>query len=100
MDYPPAAHMLAILGSCADEELLGQAMHYIGVFIQKICTEPEFHIIGPAAASVGKIKDVYKKVIYVKHYEYGCLVSLKNKLEKYIEINSGFRKVYIQFDFS
>ena len=100
LDYPPAAHMLAILGSCADEELLGQALHYIGVFIQKVCTEPEFHIIGPAAASVGKIKDVYKKVIYVKHYEYGCLVSLKNKLEKYIEINSGFRKVYIQFDFS
>lgn len=100
LNYPPAAHMLAIMGSCENEELLEKAMHYLRLFIPKAYAGPELGIIGPAAASVGKVKDIYRKVIYLKHEDYACLVLIKDKLEKYIEINSGFRKIYIQFDFS
>lgn len=100
LDYPPAAHMLAVLGSCGDEALLEQAMHYVELFVRKAYSGRDLHVIGPAAASVGKVKDIYRRVLYLKHYEYGQLVSIKDKLEKYIEINSGFRKIYIQFDFS
>lgn len=100
LDYPPAAHMMAVLGSCGDEELLGQAMHYIQRFIRKVYPGEELHVIGPAYAAVGRVKDVYRKVLYLKHGDYTALVEIKDKLEKYIEINSGFRKIYIQFDFS
>ncbi|MDO5361508.1 MAG: primosomal protein N' [Eubacteriales bacterium] len=100
LDYPPAAHMMAVLGSCADEELLGQAMHYLELYIRRVYPEKDLHVIGPACAAVGKIKDIYRQVIYLKHEEYRTLVVIKNKLEKYIDINSGFRKIYIQFDFS
>ena len=37
---------------------------------------------------------------YLKHKDHKTLVHIKDQLEKYIEINSGFRKIYIQFDFS
>ena len=57
-------------------------------------------MIGPAYASVGKVKDIYRQVIYLKHEKQETLVRIKDQLEKYIEINSGFRKLYIQFDFS
>lgn len=99
-DYPPAAHMMAVLGSCSQEELLEQGMHYIELFLRKVCPEKELHLIGPANAPVGKVNDIYKKVIYLKHENYQALVAVKDRLEKYIEINSGFRKIYIQFDFS
>jgi primosomal protein N' (replication factor Y) len=92
--------MMAVIGSGEEEELLGQAMDYLALFIRRVYPGGDLHVIGPAAASVGKVKDVYKKVIYLKHEEYKVLVAVKDKLEKYIEINSGFRKVYIQFDFS
>lgn len=100
LDYPPAAHMLAVLGYCAEEELLSRAMHYLELYIRRVYPGKDLHVIGPAYAAVGKVKDIYRQVIYLKHEEYRTLVSIKNKLEKYIDINSGFRKIYIQFDFS
>ena len=100
LDYPPAAHMLAVLGSSPDEEMLVQAMHYLELYIRRIYKEKDLHVIGPAYAAVGKVKDIYRQVIYLKHEDYRILVRIKDQLEKYIEINSGFRKIYIQFDFS
>ena len=100
MDYPPAAHMMAVLGSCPEEELLIQAMHYLQLYINRIYKKKDLHVIGPAYASVSKVKDIYRQVIYLKHEDYGTLVRIRDQMEKYIEINSGFRKIYIQFDFS
>ena len=100
LDYPPASHMLAVLGSAPDEDLLVQAMHYLKLYIQRIYKGDDLHVIGPAYAAVGKVKDIYRQVIYLKHEDYQILVRIKDQLEKYIEINSGFRKIYIQFDFS
>lgn len=99
MDYPPAAHMLAVLGSGPEDELLVQAMHYLKLYVQRIYKKNDLHVIGPAYAAVGKVKDIYRQVIYLKHEDYQVLVWIKDQLEKYIEINSGFRKLYIQFDF-
>ena len=100
MDYPPAAHMMAVLGSSPSDEILVQAMHYLKLYIQRIYKENDLHVIGPAYAAVGKVKDIYRQVIYLKHEDYQVLVRIKDQLEKYIEINSGFRNIYIQFDFS
>ena len=100
MDYPPAAHMMAVLGSSEDEKLLEMAMHYLSLFTGRLYQGKELHIIGPAPASVGKVKDVYRRILYLKHENYDLLVRIKDRMEEYIEINSGFRKVNIQFDFS
>ena len=100
LDYPPASHMLAVLGACEEEEQLLKGMYYIGQFVKKVYHGDGLHIIGPASAPVGKVKDVYKQVLYLKHEDYHILVNIKDKIEKYMEINSGFRKIYIQFDFA
>ena len=98
LDYPPAARMMTVFGACQDEELLKKAMYYIEVFIRRVSPKEELHMIGPAAASVGKVKDVYRQVLHLKHTDIRFLTAVREKLEKYIEINSGFRKIYIQFD--
>lgn len=100
LDYPPAAHMMAVLASGEKEALLDQGMHYIRQYIDRIYKEKDLHIIGPAPAVVGKVNDIYKRVLYLKHEDGKVLHTIKNKLEKYLEINSGFRDMYIQFDFS
>ena len=100
MDYPPFSHMLCVLAFGEDEELLDKGMEYIAKFIHRVYPDKDLHMIGPASASVGKVNDVYRKVIYVKHKDGRVLRRIKDKIEKYIEINSGFRKLYIQFDFS
>ena len=81
------------------EALLDEGMEYIGKFIRRVYPGSDHHIIGPAPASVGKINDVYRRIIYLKHKDGRLLAAIRDKIEKYIEINTGFRKMYIQFDF-
>ena len=98
MDYPPAAHMLTVLASGEDAALLGQGMEFIRKFAERICPDKGLHIIGPADAAVGKVNDIYRKVFRLKHEDGKLLLDMKDKIEKYIEINSGFLKLYIQYD--
>ena len=99
MDYPPAAHMLSVLASGEEEELLEKGIGYIRKFAERVSPGPKLHIIGPASAAVGKVNDVYRRVLYLKYGEEKTLLEIKDKIEKYIEINPGFRKLYIQYDF-
>lgn len=59
-----------------------------------------YQIIGPVSPYIGKVNDIYRKIIYIKHERYGMLIEIKNQLEKYIDVNEGFRKMRIQFDFN
>ena len=56
--------------------------------------------MGPADASIRKIHDIYRKVIYIKAADYELLVELKDKLEHYMKEENYFRNVMIQFDFN
>ena len=47
---------------------------------------------------VYKRQDQYKKVIYLKHAREDVLIYVRDKLEQYMEINSGFHSMTIQFD--
>lgn len=100
MDYPPAYHMMAIHASCPEEERLEQAMEYIRRFLLRFHVEPRVQLIGPARESVAKISDLYRFVLYVKASSPEVLFFLRERLERYIEINSGFSNIYIQFDFN
>ncbi len=98
MGYPPVEHLVAILLSGTDEKLLDVASNYIRSYAERV-NRNQIQLIGPAGPSIGKVKDVYRKVIYMKHAQYDVLVDMKDKLEQYIEINPGFLKLRIQFDF-
>ena len=100
MDYPPAAHMLSVLVSGENEELLEQGMDYLAKFVERIASRYRISVIGPAYAAVGKVNDIYRKVLYLKHRDERILQDIKDKTEKYIKLNSGFRRLYIQFDYT
>ncbi len=57
-------------------------------------------VIGPASPGIDKIKDIYRRVLYIKAPDYSMLTAVKDRLEQYIEINPGFDKMRIQFDFN
>ena len=99
MGYPPAEHLLAILLAGEDEVLLETAGEYLKKYAEKV-NRRQIAIIGPASPYVGKVNDVYRRVLYLKHADYEALTHMKDKLEQYIEINSGFAKLRIQFDFN
>lgn len=103
MGYPPASQLMAVLVSCKEEELLETACHYLKVYAETCCKKCEragtsVQLIGPASPYVGKVRDTYRRVIYLKSEQEAVLVFLKDQLEQYIEINSGFQNLWIQFD--
>ncbi len=100
MDYPPAAFMTAVRGSCKNEELLKQAMEYCRKYIEKIYKKEDLILVGPAPETVANVQDYYKMVLYMRHENRELLVRLKDALEKYIAVNKGFQDIYIQFDFN
>ena len=99
MGYPPVEHLLAVLASSEDEQLLEMGCGYLKAFAVRIAPKETSQVIGPASPGIGKINDVYRKVIYIKDENYDTLVKVKNGLEQYIEVNPGYRKIRIQFDF-
>ncbi len=100
MDYPPAAFMMAMKGSCKNEILLKQAMEYCRKYIETIYKKQDLILVGPAPEAVAKVQDYYKIVLYMRHEKREILVRLKDALEKYIAVNKGFQDIYIQFDFN
>lgn len=100
MGYPPVDNLLAILVSCEKESLLETGCKYLKEFAMRIRGQEQVAIIGPASPGISKINDVYRKVLYLKTEKYDTLIRMKNKLEQYIEVNSGFNTMRIQFDFN
>ncbi len=96
--YPPEMRMLSIHGGCREEGHLQTAMDYLKKFIQLVASEKTVRIFGPAEESIARIQDVYRMVIYLKADSQKTLIEIKNKIEKYIEVNEGYKMVNIQYD--
>ena len=100
MGYPPVENLLAVLVSCENEELLDMGCRYLKEFSMRFREKAQAAVIGPASPGIDKIKDIYRRVLYIKAPDYGMLTAIKDRLEQYIEINPGFDKMRIQFDFN
>ena len=106
MFYPPVWNLLVIWGTSLQEEKLQIAVEkmakHLSVFIKEdvIVAKERVQLVGPTDATISKINDVYRKVIYMKTREYQTLVRLKDRMEWYIKDNKDFQNVSIQFDFN
>lgn len=98
--YPPAAHMMAILITAAEEAKGQRLAEEIAGLSKKFIKESGSRtvIIGPAKASIGKINDIYRFVIYGKSSDYGQLTAIKDKIEKYLQ-PLMLKEESVQFDF-
>ena len=103
MGYPPAEQLMAVLLSSEDELLLERGCRYLKEYMQMLLKkqkkeEIRMELIGPASPYVGKVNDVYRRIIYIKSETEAALIEVKDQTEAYIEINEGYRKIRIQFD--
>lgn len=102
--YPPAAHMMAIQILSDNEEKGTAFANRLRAYIETPPTAGTV-FIGPAPASIYRISDVFRMVIYVKHLNNDVLIDIKNRSEKYVEIlSNGNNKdsvsgISISFDF-
>ncbi len=98
LGYPPIGNMMAILGSSKDQALLKKGMTYLKKYIDYLDPKQKLQAIGPAPQTVGKVRDYYKEVIYLRNTDLNVLIKGKDMIERYLKVNPGFRNIEIQFD--
>ena len=103
MGYPPVSHILVLLMLAKEEEKLIFASELFArvakEWISQTKQETITKVIGPAAATLSKAKDIYRRVLYFKQPNYAILVELKNFLEAYFLYSKQLSGCRIQFDF-
>ena len=82
--YPPIVHMLTIQLAAKDEPALVQAAALFAVCLARAassCGEAP-QCIGPVNASVYRVQDYFRKMIYMKHAGYDILIQIKTAAEE------------------
>jgi primosomal protein N' (replication factor Y) len=101
MQYPPVSHMLLALITSKQEEQAKKAAIHLGEALKLYYEQHEVsaQTIGPAPATLAKVNDTYRFVIYLKQDDYEELVRTKNYLEGYFLYSEHFSGCNLQFDF-
>lgn len=94
--YPPVNHMLAVLIASGSEARLTEAVNDVAGKLRRASC----NIVGPADATIGKISDTYRKMIYIRHEDYAQLVAAKDLIEKRMEEKKKeYADCTVYFDF-
>lgn len=90
MRYPPEWNMLVIMAVGGDEEQLANIIDRMYSHIRgNYKTVRHLSIIGPSEPALSKIKDMYRRVIYIKHQDYQILVDVKDCVESWLRYNEN-----------
>ena len=98
MDYPPVMHLLSVRIASENESMAVKVSEIIKD--KTVGAYDDLKIIGPANASIYKINDIYYRIIYYKHGEYGALTAIKDRINDLIKSDEEvIKNCQIQFDF-
>lgn len=110
MNYPPVWNMLLIHITSPDESECGsvaQRVHDIAAQMishiensQSADDRHQIQLIGPADATIAKVNDIYRKVIYMKTSDYAALISIKDGIEQAVKADTAMKNANISFDFN
>ena len=101
MHFPPIWHLLAVLVLDEDE---GKCERYAAWLTkgtwQRHAGEEGLLQLGPAPATIGRIRDRYRRVVYFKSRSMELLVTLKNEMEKrMLTAGEAAKDISVFFDF-
>ena len=110
MNYPPVWNMLLVHVTSPDESECGSmAQQVYDIASQMISHTDEnqspddrhlIQLIGPADATIAKVNDIYRKVIYMKTSDYAALISIKDGIEQVVKADTAMKHANISFDFN
>lgn len=110
MNYPPVWNMLLIHVTSPDESECGSMAQRVHDTAAQMISHIEnsqspddrhqIQLIGPADATIAKVNDIYRKVIYMKTSDYAALISVKDGIEQAVKADTTMKNANISFDFN
>lgn len=99
LGYPPAGFLLQLLLTSQSEEKAENLINQYAALIQRRYNGM-IDTIGPTDAPVSKMKDSYRKLLYMKSRKMEWLIQAKDDIESAFQDASPGRSAAIQFDFN
>lgn len=106
LSYPPSGHMLLMLFEDENEAFLDKfaerIYNVINNSLHHFDKSERISLIGPTEAAISYIKDIHRRVLYIKAAKYDTLIKLKDGIENYIKNVEDVKKEHVpslQFDF-
>ncbi len=102
LHFPPVYAMMTVLFMSREEEAAERVSRVCAQLIEEQLTQwndgkpPE--LFGPCDAPVSKIRDIYRKNMYIKHQDRQVLVNIKDALETLAPWRNEKTPVYVQYD--
>ena len=101
MKYPPVNVLFTVQMASKSEAALVEAADRLAAHITPQADEEKVQMIGPVDASVYKINDIYRKILYMKQENYDILIKIRDNIDCFQQEKSEiFKGVVVQYDFS
>ena len=102
LKYPPVYSMIAVLVTAQQEAVVQELADKLAVYLRSrqgnTGREAPVRVIGPTAPVISKIKDIYRRVIYLKSPEEDFLLQAKDQLEIYLASLGQQEECRVYFD--
>lgn len=98
MGYPPIEWLMTIQLLSRDEEMLDLISRSAAEPFKSACAEKNAEFIGPMKASVYKVNDIYRKIVYIKHSEHDIIIQLRDKFTAQVKAVDKRGFVMLNYD--
>ncbi|WP_373266302.1 replication restart helicase PriA [Hungatella hathewayi] len=101
MKYPPVNVLFTVQMASKSEAALVEAADRLAAYITPQADQEKVQMIGPVDASVYKINDIYRKILYLKQENYDILIKIRDHIDCFQQEKSEiFKGIVVQYDFS
>ncbi|MBO6309415.1 MAG: primosomal protein N' [Oribacterium sp.] len=98
MGYPPLEYLMTIQLLSKDEEILTLISNSVSELFKPDCSEKKAEFIGPLEASVYKVNDIYRKIVYIKHPEHDIIIQLRDRFTALVREKDKRGFVMLNYD--
>ena len=98
LKYPPVVSMIAVLITGEQEEQVQKCAKRLADYMRTTVPGEVIRVIGPSTPVIGKIHDVYRRILYLKSEQEQALLDAKVQLELYAEQSGVQEACRLYFD--
>ncbi len=98
MGYPPMEYLMTIQLSSGNEDFLNAISVETAREFQYRAAEYEAEILGPFNATVYKVKDIFRKIVYIKHKDHDIIIKLRNYFTETLRTHDRRGLIMLNYD--
>lgn len=97
LQYPPISNILGVLVLAGQQERTEALAAYLA---GQMRDAEDITVLGPVEAPVAKLRDIYRRMVYIKSADYDRLCQIKNEIEAYLDRSELWKDCRVLFDFN